>query len=1098
MQSTASSFLSPAKLKYLIILIIVTVLGFTIYKMMEFEDSIREQRIIRINVGGEKKKILPEISLSDLQKKSESAKFNFKTGNKYFSVLDTRIIAGENIKEWNQYFLKGVNMGVALPGNYPSEFSASYEMYLDWFKKIADMNANTVRIYTILPPEFYEAFAQYNINNSNKPIYLIHGVWAEETDSNNYFDKNYVEKFQNEIKNVIDVIHGNAVLQEKRGHAAGIYARDISAFVIAILLGREWEPVTVTTTNQKNSNLNNFKGNFVSLPTGTPMEVWLAQMMDFTFQYETQLYEEQRPVSFVNWLPLDPMFHNSEYIESKKVREYDNDIESIDFKKFYITNLCKAGIYAAYHAYPYYPDFIYLDEKYKNVLNKNGEKDNYMGYLEDLRNHCPDMPLVIGEYGLPSSRGNSHFNPSGFNQGGHSEQEQADQNKTLTQDIFNSGCGGAIYFEWIDEWFKFNWLVMDFEVPASRRKFWHNMENPEQNFGVMAIEQRSKVIDGLDNDWTDKEKIADKNNYTMSASADAEYYYMKYKLDNFDFGKNNFYIAIDTYDKKKGDHKLPFLKDNVDRGIEFLMNFINKDSAAILVDEKYSVYSDIYNDYVPVYSSKENYDGKFVRQILLSNRDRESLLGDKTARRVYDRSGLIYGKSDEYQNSNSNWIWNDKDKILEIRIPWHLLNVSDPSSRNVLDDKQSTGDVESSETDGFHIYSYITDKKDENVKEIPDDKDDFFQWEKWETPQYTTRFKNTYFMFKDLFPTLDIKESDSVKNIVPGFKISEWYRNKNGAITISLDDGMMTQYEEGAPVLDKYGIKATYAIVTHWTQENPSSSSEKGIFSIEKFGWKQAKDLLIRGNEIASHNYFHVKMDTMSVNEAMKEMTESKLVTEKNLDTSIYTFVFPYSSTRNDLFALPSKAGYIFARTGEENINESENINPLKLTTFAIYSEDVPNLSEINAYIQKAQNKWLILNYHNIFPYDSKEMNLMRYHNVTATYSVTPAMFDKQIRLVRNSDRWVAPISTIGRYIMERGNSKLEITDHGDKIFLNIVNKLDEYTYNLPLTVEFTTKWKIVKITNSAEDGIYNPRNNKIYINLIPNNEIVIEKINED
>jgi hypothetical protein len=47
------------------------------------------------------------------------------------------------------------------------------------------------------------------------------------------------------------------------------------------------------------------------------------------------------------------------------------------------------------------------------------------------------------------------------------------------------------------------------------------------------------------------------------------------------------------------------------------------------------------------------------------------------------------------------------------------------------------------------------------------------------------------------------------------------------------------------------------------------------------------------------------------------------------------------------------------------------------------------------------------------------------------------------------------------------------------------------------LTIEFITDWKIVKVSNSYADGIYNPRNNKIYLNVIPNHEIVIEKQEE-
>lgn len=1095
---TAASNTSSSKLKYIIIFLFIAALGFTVFKMMQFEDSIREQRIIRINVGGEKKKLLPEISPADLQSKSDKSRYRFKTGEKYFSVLETKIKNGENVQEWNRYFLKGVNMGVALPGHYPSEFSATYENYFEWFEKIAEMNSNTIRIYTILPPEFYEAFAQYNINHSNKPLYLLQGVWAEETDSNNYFDKNYIDKFQTEIKDVIDVIHGQAVIQERPGHAAGTYARDVSSFVIGILLGREWEPVTVSTTNKKNAGIKKYNGNFISLPAGNPMEAWLAQMMDFTVQYETQIYEEQRPVSFVNWLPLDPMYHNSEFIESKKVREYDNDLESVDFEKFYATNLFKAGIFAAYHAYPYYPDFVYLDDKYKDAITKEGQHDNYFACIDDLKKHCRDMPLIIAEYGLPSSRGNSHYTNFGLDQGGHSEADQSDKNKILTKDIYEAGCGGAIYFEWMDEWFKFNWLVLDFEVPASRRKFWHNMENPEQNFGVLAVEQRKRTIDGLDNDWNEKDKLDGNTSGDVSAHADAEYFYLKYKLNDFDFGKNNLYVAIDTYDKKKGSHRLPFLKENQDNGYEFLMTFNNKDSAAILVDEKYSVYSDIYNDYVPLYCSKENYDGNFVRQIMLSNRERESLTGEKTPRRVYDRSGLIYGKSNEYETSNSNWIWNENEKILEIRLPWHLLNVSDPSSGNVLDDKPGTGEIESTVTDGFNIGTFITDKSDHGAKEFPSDKLEFFKWKHWDQPEYITRLKKTYYMFKDLYPQLQPKAEDSAKSeLSPKFEIAEWKENRIGAITISLDDGSMSQYVYGVPVLNKYNVKSTFALTTNWMAENPSSSAEKGNFAIEKFGWKQARELVSQGDEIASHNIYHIKMDTMSNESALYQMTESRKMIEQQISSPVYTFVFPYSSSRSNQFDMTKQAGFIFARTGEETVNDAENINLNKLSTIAIYNEDSPSTSELSRMITDAAGKWIIINYHTIFPQESKEMNLMKYHNVTSTYSVTPEMFDRQVRLIRNSGYWIAPISEIGKYIVERKNTTLEVIVHGDKIYLNAVNSLNSSVYNIPLTVSFTTNWRIVKVTNSAADGIFNPRDNRISLSLIPNKEVLIENISE-
>jgi len=37
-----------------------------------------------------------------------------------------------------------------------------------------------------------------------------------------------------------------------------------------------------------------------------------------------------------------------------------------------------------------------------------------------------------------------------------------------------------------DEWFKRNWLVMNYEVPPERTTLWHNALDPEQNYGLLA------------------------------------------------------------------------------------------------------------------------------------------------------------------------------------------------------------------------------------------------------------------------------------------------------------------------------------------------------------------------------------------------------------------------------------------------------------------------------------------------------------------------------------------------------------------------------------------------------------------------------------
>jgi len=285
--------------KIIIILILIGSLVFTVSQMMDYENSIRENHIITKYVEDDSKPLISNFSDEDIKDLTNHIYSKFKTGNQYFYKKTT--INGK--EDYTPIFIKGVNLGVAVPGKFPAEFSLNFDQYLSWFYKIGEMNANVIRVYTILPPEFYKALAYYNLHNQDKTLYLMHGVWAKVPKDEDYYNKAYTREFKKEIHDVIDVLHGKTALPIKPGKAHGIYNYDVSKYVIGYLLGREWEPRGVFKTIKEHTE-HSYNGSFISLPYGNAMEVWLAKMMDFTVRYETQNYQNQHPISFVNWLPL--------------------------------------------------------------------------------------------------------------------------------------------------------------------------------------------------------------------------------------------------------------------------------------------------------------------------------------------------------------------------------------------------------------------------------------------------------------------------------------------------------------------------------------------------------------------------------------------------------------------------------------------------------------------------------------------------------------------------------------------------------------------------------------------------------------------------
>jgi len=72
----------------------------------------------------------------------------FRAGKNYFEILDGT---------WKKFFLKGINIGLGLPGYFPGEFAIKRGAYLAWFDRIAALGVNSLRVYTLQPPGFYEA-----------------------------------------------------------------------------------------------------------------------------------------------------------------------------------------------------------------------------------------------------------------------------------------------------------------------------------------------------------------------------------------------------------------------------------------------------------------------------------------------------------------------------------------------------------------------------------------------------------------------------------------------------------------------------------------------------------------------------------------------------------------------------------------------------------------------------------------------------------------------------------------------------------------------------------------------------------------------------
>lgn len=672
----------------------------------------------------------------------------YNDGVSYVSMVDNSYFYVYRFGKWQKEFIKGVNMGAAKPGSFPGELAITKEEYIRWFKYISDMNANTIRIYTILKPDFYEALYEYN-QKSLTPIYLIHGVWVNEEDiaefSDAYNPKIY-DAFKNDIKSTIDIIHGNCVLPPKRGHASGVYAKDVSPYVIGWILGIEWDPYFILHTNEKNSQKRNFEGNYLYSNDTPPFETWFAEIGDYTISYEAEKYKMQRPLGFVNWQTTDLLSHPNEPSEKE-------DLVPISTNNIKVKDSYKAGIFASYHIYPYYPEYMMYQKEYAEFKDEKGNINPYKAYLKDLKKEH-NVPVLVSEFGIPASRGLTHVNVlTGFNQGNVDENTQGEMNVSMLSDIYDEGYAGALVFTWQDEWFKRTWNTMDLDIP-DRRAYWSNPQTSEQEFGLLSFEPGNAksicYVDGDVSEWKKSKPLTMGKDISLYSMSDAKYLYLMMKIDNYNKKTDTIVVPFDTI-SGQGNSMMSKLKLDFKRPADFVLVINGEDDSRIMVDAYYDTFYYNYSNLKMVEKNKDyetKSSGIFNPVYLCLNRELY-LPQDKITVPFskYETGKLKHGNANPSHNDyNSLSDFYIKDNTIEIRIPWQLLNVMDPSTKMVMDDLYKDG-IKPVKTEGFYIGCSLV------RKDTPSGDCDMklYSWEEWEIPEYHERLKPSYFILKEAF-----------------------------------------------------------------------------------------------------------------------------------------------------------------------------------------------------------------------------------------------------------------------------------------------------------------------------------------------------------
>jgi len=608
--------------------------------------------------------------------------------------------------DYRPLVLKGINLGSSPPGYFPGEiaYAITPEMYEKWINMMAKAGFNCIRVYTLHPPVFYEKLAEYNERNPNNPLFLFQGIWLDEVeDPLNPVSYDLIDRttaFTQEIHEAINCIHGNNDIAFRLGKAYGRYVTDVSRWTAGYIIGREISPQEVDSTNSFHRAINSYAGNQFSITGGSPTEVFVTSMLDETVSFEAQNYSVRRPVSISSWPTLDPLNHPTEVFT-------DEDKASFDIEKISGKNL-QAGLFASYHAYPYYPNFISQQPSYQSFSDEQGP-DSYLGYLTDLKNHYSDIPLVIGEFGVPSSWGSAHQSFSNMNHGGYSEQQQGEKDIRMLHNIIDAGCAGGFMFSWMDEWFKPTWIVSYLEaygflsgnaiIPT--RQLWQNLTSPEQNFGMVAFEQLDPdpfISYQTDNPSGPCDRIEVTN--------DNSCFFLNIESSGDIIPGDTMMIAFDTYLSSTGESKLPNGKHLSNRS-EFLLTMVfGNDTALHHVTEAYDM-----NGLTPRFNLTDPAIQKYKSTVTDGAPWNEMQWYNDGAELTKSYIGrLPMENATDFtpgQRTAVAWYGNK----IKVRMPWTMLYFYDPTQMKVIDGAVSydggyTFDILSNLSDGIALSVY--------------------------------------------------------------------------------------------------------------------------------------------------------------------------------------------------------------------------------------------------------------------------------------------------------------------------------------------------------------------------------------------------------
>jgi peptidoglycan/xylan/chitin deacetylase (PgdA/CDA1 family) len=199
-------------------------------------------------------------------------------------------------------------------------------------------------------------------------------------------------------------------------------------------------------------------------------------------------------------------------------------------------------------------------------------------------------------------------------------------------------------------------------------------------------------------------------------------------------------------------------------------------------------------------------------------------------------------------------------------------------------------------------------------------------------------------------------------------------------VSLTFDDGIASTYQNGLPLLQKYGFVSTDYIVS-------------GLLGTPGYmTTAQVQNLKSAGHEIGSHTVTHPDLTTLTSTKLTNELSRSKNTLQTLLGVPVTNFAAPYGAF-NSTVINRAKTYYNTLRGVEPGYNAKNNFNAYDLK---VQNVDISTtVSQLQGWLAQAQatHTWLILVFHAV---DADSAS-------AGQYDVTPTQLDGLLAAVQSS-----------------------------------------------------------------------------------------------